>query len=197
MALGDDIAPNLPRWHLAIGECIFTLRPAVINTVLGSCVAVTFHHAPSCMAAIFHALLPHCDNKPDARNQPCKYVTSATRQIMERFQAERVPFEEITAKLFGGAYSMGNRACSKTRAMIDVGAQNVAMAEQELKLYGLRISSRDTHGAQGRKLFFDTSTGDVWLRSLAKVSPQALRQAVAHVHQAPLPLFDQSTFVIK
>lgn len=197
MATAADIAPDLPRWHLAIGECIVTRRHAVINTVLGSCVAVTFHHKQSRLAAIFHAMLPDCNGQAPAFDQPCKYVTTATRRIMGRFKEAGAHPDAITAKLFGGAFSLGEHSCQKTRAMIDVGAQNVAMAERELEFFGLRISSRDTHGVQGRKLFFDTASGDVWLRPLPKISKESLRKAVSEVGRTPLLDMDHSTFVIK
>lgn len=197
MAQAVHIAPDLPRWHLAIGECIVTRRHVLINTVLGSCVAATFHHSPSGWAAIYHAMLPDCSGRGSPETQPCKYVTSATRRIMERFYHQGLRPEDIVVKLFGGAFSLGEKASRTTRAMIDVGAQNVTTAEQELEFYGLRIVSRDTHGTQGRKLFFDTTSGDVWLRPLARLSRETLRQAVADIQRSPLPAIDYNTFVIK
>jgi len=196
MPLAADIAPDLPKWHLAIGECIVTQRPALINTVLGSCVSATFHHPRTGMAGIYHAMLPE-NGRNLADPRPCKFVTTATRRIMARFQEQRIPPDEITVKLFGGAYSMGNAVSSATRTLLDVGAQNVAMAERELDFFGLRIASRDTHGVQGRKLFFDTATGDVWLRPLSRVCPEALRQAIAQTVEPVLLHDPQSTFVIK
>ena len=45
---------------------------------------------------------------------------------------------------------------------------NVEMAEIKLENLGIKVKSHDTGGTQGRRLLFDTRTGDVWIKKLSK-----------------------------
>lgn len=188
---------SLQQWHLAISECILTQQPAVINTVLGSCVAVTFLHKPSRLAAIFHAMLPTYSGHGPRGNQPCKYVDTAIERIVARYRERDIRPKELVVKLFGGSFSLGKKADYKTRAMIDVGGQNVDMAEKELRRHGCFIHSRDTRGNNGRKIFFVTPTGDVWVKQLGTISGEFFSQALGEKTVLPQPPAQDNTVVIK
>ena len=41
---------------------------------------------------------------------------------------------------------------------------NISMARQKLNELDLQLKSYEVGGNQGRKIFFDTATGDVWLK---------------------------------
>ena len=45
---------------------------------------------------------------------------------------------------------------------------NADMAVKKLEGLNLKIKSYDIGGTLGRRLFFDTSTGDVWVKKLTK-----------------------------
>lgn len=162
--------------HLRISECIVASRPLLISTVLGSCVSVTFFHERTRLAGVFHAMLP---DSATSRNGdgPCKFVDSAIRHILAQFDARCVPRREITAKLFGGAYSMGRGheradkpdAAREVRSIVDVGRKNVDMARQVMREENIPIVTENTLGERGRKLFFATSTGEVWMKYLNRV----------------------------
>jgi chemotaxis receptor (MCP) glutamine deamidase CheD len=47
-----------------------------------------------------------------------------------------------------------------------VGDQNVLQADAVLASLGLAVAARDTGGIRGRKLFFCTRNGDVYVRSM-------------------------------
>lgn len=67
-------------------------------------------------------------------------------------------------KLFGGAQvlNIGTQSPQKQT----VGCQNVMMAEAVLASLGMAITTRDTGGNRGRKLFFCTRSGDVFVRHM-------------------------------
>jgi len=75
-----------------------------------------------------------------------------------------VPGRDLVVKLFGGArfLDVGDSG-SPGRT---VGAQNVARALEILEVLGLKINSADTGGVVGRKLYFCTRDGDVYLRRM-------------------------------
>ena len=47
-----------------------------------------------------------------------------------------------------------------------MGKKNVEQAEAELLALGIEPVVRDVQGAAGRKIFFYTVTGEVWLKRL-------------------------------
>lgn len=157
---------GLAHAHLKIGEGIVTSSDILISTVLGSCVSVTFFNARIGLAGIFHAMLPTEHGYRRAGGEPCKFVDSAIALIYEQFMRRGVKNSEIEIKLFGGAYSMDRVGTGDVRSIVDVGGKNVAVAREELKKRGLDIVRENVLGDRGRKLVFDTRTGEVWMKPL-------------------------------
>ncbi len=149
--------------HLKIGECIFTSRPLIISTVLGSCVSATIHHSKTGFSAMFHAMLPSIEN---ARNpsQPCNYVDNALESLFARFEARGVKLETLSIRLFGGGLTMYSDEKREFGEILDVGRKNVEIAKAMLKQRGLKIIREDILGNQGRKVLFYTKTGEVWMK---------------------------------
>lgn len=149
--------------HLKIAECIFTVKPILISTVLGSCVSATFFDPKSKASAMFHAMLP--DSRMDKNPaKSCKYVDSSIESIMDRFIRMGVKPGRLTVKLFGGAFTMQPERKGKVRDVVDVGSKNVSMARARLKAHGLEPAGENVLGDRGRKVFFYTATGEVWMK---------------------------------
>jgi chemotaxis protein CheD len=149
--------------HLKIAECIFSVRPILISTVLGSCVSATFFDPKTRTAAMFHAMLP--DSRLDRNpTKSCKYVDSAIESIMDRFMHLKIKPGRLVVKLFGGAFTMQPERKSKVRDVVDVGSKNVSMARARLKAHGLEPAGENVLGDRGRKVFFYTATGEVWMK---------------------------------
>lgn len=170
--------PDLPLGHVSIGDCAFASRPMLLTTVLGSCVCATFHHPGRRAGGMFHAMLPDRGLRKNAGNSPaCTFADLAVEAMLERFRAAGMPPGELVVKLFGGANTM-EAATGRTELneMLDVGAKNVRQALATLAAHGLAPKVRDVLGAYGRKLYFATATGEVWLSYL---SPELARKALA------------------
>lgn len=150
---------------LNMGECIVTARPMCITTVLGSCVAATFHHGPSGLAAMFHAMLPE-RQRHGSPGSACRFVDSSVHGISERFLSRRIALADVTVKLFGGALTF--RLDPGQHPRLDVGRQNVLLCRRLLQELGYGVECEDVLGNVGRKLFFWTTTGEVWLRRLGQ-----------------------------
>jgi len=167
---------GLPLGHVSIGDCAFALKPIMLTTVLGSCVCVTFHHPGRKAGGMFHAMLPDRGLRRSERTRACTFADLAVAAMLERFcQAGMVP-AELTVKIFGGANTLETGYGSSSLDMLDVGRKNVNMALATLAAHGLAPSSSDVLGAKGRKLFFSTVTGEVWLSYL---TPALARKALA------------------
>lgn len=153
-----DISPDLARVYLKPGEFHFATSPTVVTTVLGSCVSVTMFDRFSGAASICHALLPEGPSVDAFR-----YVDSSIIHMLEMFASHGVNRQRLEVKVFGGA----DMLCA-SGSRVGVGRRNVEIANQVLAASGLAVSMHDVGGTQGRKLFFVTHTGDVFLKRLQR-----------------------------
>ena len=155
------IASHSHNIYLKSGEVVVARKPVLVSTILGSCVAVTMYSPVYGVGAICHAMLPgNGDGDDDLR-----YVDTALLHIYRRI-VEYGAGRELVVKLFGGAQVLD--AGEDTSSKRTVGEQNVARAKEILASLGLKIAANDTGGLQGRKLFFCTRDGDVFLRRLGR-----------------------------
>ncbi|MEW5774027.1 MAG: chemotaxis protein CheD [Thermodesulfobacteriota bacterium] len=161
---------GIPLAHLKIGECIVSTRPLLVSTVLGSCVSVCFHHPASLTGAIFHAMLPTVSMARDAK-PCCKFVDSAMDLVVTRLGRLGIPLAGVECKLFGGGFTIQPERKEHVRNVVDVGRKNVEVARAALAGLGLKILSEDVLGRYGRKLFFATHTGEVWMRNVSCSAP--------------------------
>lgn len=148
------------------GDLIVTPKPLIIQTILGSCVAVTFYHPKTGFSGITHSLLPF-DNNHTTDCEHCvtrcgialsdkrfNYVTCSLHYLIKRFQQRDIPLKEIEVRLFGGAKPLS--AISR-----DIGAENIKSARAVLSRSRIFLNSEDVGGVKGRVITFNTETGEV------------------------------------
>jgi len=156
--------------YLKPGEWYFGKNSVLVKTVLGSCVTVTMLHPGSGFAAICHAIMPLCTEN-GVCNSHCensaKYVDCIVRRMAELFSHKNIKARNIQVKLFGGADTLS----SVGRFIVpeSVGTLNLREAMRSIEEVGLRVSTRDVGGTEGRRLFFNTRTGHVMIKKLHAV----------------------------
>ena len=163
------VKEQLPLVYLKPGELYFSGEPAVVATVLGSCLAITMFHRRRGLGAICHGLLPTCDGQKDCSGDcldGLKYVDCSIRRMVQLFDQQKVRRGEIEVKCFGGS-DMFSRPIER-QGLVSVGRQNIISAEKILHSEGLKLVVKDVGGLQGRKIFFSTHTGEVLLKRLEK-----------------------------
>ena len=146
-------------------------RPVRVITVLGSCVAVTMYHRPSGLAAICHLVAPDCTISKGCTSectQMGRYVNCMIPAMATSFATHGIRPAELEVKLFGGASMLDSGG--RDNAQESLGEINTAMARKLLRQYGLTIKCADVGGHQGRKIIFDTRSGDVLLKRILPVS---------------------------
>ena len=160
--------PRLQQLFLKPGELFVCREPSVVTTLLGSCVSVTMFHPRLKLGAICHALLPKpggAEHNPQAPNDPFKYVSLVIPAMREIFLLHHVLPEDIEVKLFGGAAVLiPGQGDGSDRS---IGTANVRHARMLLDAANLRIKRAHVGGVLGRKLLFNTLTGDVLLKQLS------------------------------
>ena len=157
----------MPTLYLKPGEWFSGQERTLIKTVLGSCVAVTMFHRNTRLAAICHALMPACEKKGGCTaycESHSRYAECIIRRMAEGFFQRGIKAGEIEVKLFGGADSLS--VDSGRKNSLRVGARNFEQARTSIEKEGLRLSGSDVGGSKGRKLFFDTYTGEVLLKRM-------------------------------
>lgn len=150
------------------GEVIFCNKPIVIATVLGSCVAITFYNGRTGYTGISHCQLPQCKDPRQTCNGECegpyKYVDCTIKKMINKFLNMEIKKNEIDVKIFGGGDVLNYRdhaGISKT-----VGKLNIDMAVNMVEKNYLNLTAMDVGGKTGRKIFFLTNSGEVYLSRL-------------------------------
>jgi chemotaxis protein CheD len=102
-----------------------------------------------------------------AVRQECTYVNLAVAKILERFKLMGIPEKEVEIKLFGGGNTMYAKEQQAVTEDLDIGRKNVEAAKTAISSRSLRIIKEDVQGDRGRKVFFYTGTGEVWVRYIS------------------------------
>ena len=146
------------------GELYIARTPLMLQTILGSCVSVTFWSKRLALGAMCHGVLPKCPRGAALREQ-FRYVDSAIRYLLQQLDASGTKRKDLEIKVFGGADVL---AVSASRAAKPtVGALNCKAALEVLQAENLSINASDLGGSRGRVIYFDTGTGEVLVKRLA------------------------------
>jgi chemotaxis protein CheD len=158
---------ELPTIYLRTGEIYFTAQPVVIITVLGSCVSVNLFHRRLGLSAVSHGLMPHCRNQQACDGscaESAKYVECSLHTMVDWFKRSGVALRELETGVYGGADMFGKPSAAKFT--FSVGKQNIETAVNALSNEGVPVLTMDVGGTQGRKIYFNTRTGEVLLKRL-------------------------------
>ena len=160
-----DRACDLPLLSLQPGELYLARNPALLQTILGSCVGITFWSARLGAGAMLHGVLPRekSDDCSDLADRQ-RYVDFSIRYLARQFDGLGVRRKDLEVKVFGGADVlpvMANRSAIPT-----VGALNCRAALEVLEEEGFRVLASDLRGVRGRRIHFHTGTGEVLVHKL-------------------------------
>jgi len=156
----------LPRFDLHPGQIHLARGPAILQTILGSCVSVTFWCAEQGAGAMCHGVLPRYPGKTAgcAEHNGYRYVDYSVRRLAEKFDAIGADRRELEIKVFGGADVLPISCVGRGR--LSIGAMNCEAAMDVLHEQGLTVIASDLRGVSGRKIVFHTGTGEVLVRRL-------------------------------
>lgn len=135
-------------------------RPHMVDTILGSCVAVCLYDPVKKIGSINHYMLPFWNGNGLASP---KYGNIAIPKILERMIEMGSNPANIQAKVFGG----GEVVETKTN-MFRIGERNIEIAIKTLKEQNIKITGQSVGGKNGRKIRFNTETGVVLMKIIQK-----------------------------
>ncbi len=132
-------------------------KPYLVDTVLGSCVAVCLFDTRLKIGGINHYMLPLWNGNGLASP---KFGNIATEKLIEKMLRNGSNTSDLIAKVFGGANQMNSS--------MEIGTRNVEIAKEVLANHGIKIIAENVGGTIGRKLKYNTGTGQVMMKFLTK-----------------------------
>lgn len=158
-------APSLDgrlKHTLPMGGVWASREPAVIKTVLGSCVAVCLHDSAKGIGGMNHFMLPSRLD-PDGDHRSACYGVYAMDLLMNEMMKLGAEWGRLQAKVFGAARLLGITGGAQS-----VPDQNAAFILSYLKTEGIPLLSQDLGGDRPRTIYFFIDTGRVLLKRLGE-----------------------------
>ena len=132
-----------------------SVRPHLVTTVLGTCIAVCLWDSSLKIGGINHFMLPYWNG--DGLASP-KYGNIAMERLYQKMLSLGATHGTMIAKVFGG------RAHNEGDSVFNIGERNAKLAFDFLKQYGIEIRAQSVGGPHGRKLQFLSETGEVRMK---------------------------------
>jgi chemotaxis protein CheD len=160
----DDISYLAKQIFLKPGDFYFSSSGEHITTILGSCIAITLWHPVLHIGGMCHFVMPAASvlnlnySKPSELNG--YYAEDAMLLFKNAVESRGTSLISYEAKVFGGGHSQ-SAAHSVAES---VGHKNTIAAKVLLKRHGITIKATHLGENKYRRLIFNTTTGDVWLK---------------------------------
>jgi len=160
--------PDAPIREIYVqpGESHLVSEPAVLRTVLGSCVGVTFLIPRLGIGALCHPMMPKCPPVQSVSlsvHAGRRYVDFAIREMARQFDRLGATRGEAVVKLFGGNDVL---AVNNDNVQPTIGQQNSESALRVLAEEGFTVAASRLGGDHGVHISFETVRGEVLLRRL-------------------------------
>ena len=174
-----EVGLILPDVNLQPGELCLVRRPAILRTILGSCIGVTLWSARLGAGALCHGVLPNCPTILPigfSLTDGYRFVDFSIRYLAQQFDALGAHRHELEVKVFGGADVL---PVAGQRHKPTVGALNCKIALEVLEEKGFTVSASDIGGVRGRRIHFHTGTGEVLLQRLSAHGDPDMKRVMA------------------
>ncbi len=149
------------KTHFLYPSALFANRePYLVNTILGSCVAVCLYDPMLKIGGINHYMLPMWNGQGLASP---KYGNIAIEKLLEKMLSLGSNKRNLKAKVFGGANIFETKL-----EQFQIGERNITVAEQTLEEHHIPIISFSTGGNLGRKIQYNTYTGALGQKLIEK-----------------------------
>ncbi len=149
------------RHYLYAGDVFATATPTEVSTVLGSCVSVCLWDPARGIGGINHYVSPLLNAKDPGSN---KYAETSIHNLIKKMLSLGAKKEKLVCNVFGGG--------RVADLHLDVGAENIRAAEEVLRDKEIRVRNWEVGNDHGRKLLFNTCTGEIKLYRIRSLSEQ-------------------------
>lgn len=153
---------DLPMVTIHIGEVHAAREPTVVQTVLGSCIAVCLFDPEARVGGMNHFMLPE-QALDDPSANSARYGVHAMELLIGAIQKLGGRRHRLRAKVFGGGHVLRIAASED-----GVPARNIAFIDAFLRDEELTVAARDVGGQQARRVLLETDTGRVLVKRLGR-----------------------------
>lgn len=152
----------LKNKYINSGEIYFSETGEVINTNLGSCVAVCLYDEKRKCGGMTHYFLPENDGV-DNKTKANLYGESAILNLLKIFKQKGSNRHDLTATILGGNHNHHH-------IVKKIAEENVLIAQQILTKFGIPVKKNKVNSEGGIRIKFYTDSGDIFLTKNAKKS---------------------------
>ncbi len=145
--------------HLAPAHVFVERQSTLVSTVVGSNVAVCLWDRELKIGGMNNFQFP---NSKQTGKISVIYGNVATLLLVKMMIGEGAQTGNIEAQLFGGGIPPWNQNSK-------IGTENIKIARSVLRRKGIRIVSEDVGGSRGRKIVFDTHSGQVAVLKVQRI----------------------------
>ncbi len=152
------------KQNVGMGQVAIAKGPALLCSVLGSCVGLALYHPRLKTGGLAHIVLPDASGRGAL---PGKFADTALPHMLAELARIGVHREGLIAKIAGGACMFG------VSGPLQIGDSNVEAVQSLLAKENIRIVARDVGGQKGRRVTLDCSSGEL-IVEIAGTSPRVL-----------------------
>ena len=151
---------------LHAGEYCFDKAGTHIHTLLGSCVSITMWHPALKIGGMCHFAISRENAQPEHRGLDPRYAEDCITLFKNSIKRLNTRLSEYEVKLFGGGNMYEKHPVPElpTTQKQPIGEKNVAAAYRLLLDEGANIQVAHVGEFGYRKVVFDITTGDVWVK---------------------------------
>lgn len=144
--------------NVGVAQMVVSANPAVLRTILGSCVGICIYDRSRKIGGLAHILLPTGNDKL----KPEKFADTAIPLLLDKLYKEGCKKEDLSAKIAGGASMFKFKA---SISLAQIGERNIDMARKVLQKYDIPITKEDIGGNSGRVVDFFLEDGRLKIRA--------------------------------
>lgn len=147
------IQEEIESIYLYPAALIVLEKPSIVHTILGSCVSVCLWDSDLKIGGINHFMLPLWNGQGLASP---KYGNIAIEKLYQKIISLGANQKKLIAKVFGGGEVLENFS-----PHFNIGLRNIDVAHEMLHQFKIPIVAESTGGKLGRKIVFNSGTGEV------------------------------------
>jgi chemotaxis receptor (MCP) glutamine deamidase CheD len=168
------------HYGIHIGGVFASREPAVVRTVLGSCISVCLRDPVAKIGGMNHFMLPTGGMEEEAN---ARYGIHAMELLINECMKMGADRRRLEAKVFGGGHVLRVQVSEG-----NVPQSNIRFALQFLATEGIPILARDLGGFAAREVYFFTDSGRTLLKRLSHTGLDNTQElaAIEHAEQTQL-----------
>ena len=148
---------SIPGHYLYPSNLFASTERHLITTILGSCVGICLYNSKLQFGGMNHYMLALWNGNGLASPRFGNIANEKLLQVFVNLGSAKMHLE---AKVFGGA--------NQTTSYNDVGTRNIDVAFEFLERMEIPVIAKNVGGEVGRKIVFDTYTGEVRMKFVQK-----------------------------